>query len=161
MLKALVELSRGNAGLVRKMVAEVPEGRMCHQPVNLPNHPAWQVGHLTSVRVAVSRGLGKPIDIDEAWLKRFARGSVPVADAAAYPGKEELMATFVRAQEHLEGVLAGLDEAVLDGPNPVERLRERLPTVRHFVTFVLMVHDGIHVGQLADWRRTEGLPGVM
>lgn len=161
MLKALVELSRGNARLVRKMVEDVPAERMCYQPLNLPNHPAWQVGHLTSVRVSVARGLGRPVDIDEAWLKRFARGSVPVADPGAYPGKEELMGTFVRAQEHLEGVLAGLDEAALDGPNPVERLRERLPTVRHFVTFVLMVHDGMHVGQLADWRRAEGLPGVL
>lgn len=161
MLDMLLEISRGNAGLLRKMVADVPEGRMCHQPANLPNHPAWQVGHLTFVRAAVARVVGRPGDIDPAWLARFERGTTPGGDAAAYPGKEELMAVFGRAQEQMEAALRGVSDEVLDGPNPIERVRERLPTVRHFVTYLLTVHDGFHAGQIASWRKAEGLPGVM
>ena len=105
--------------------------------------------------------MGRPVDISEEWLARFLPRTTPVGDAGAYPKKEELVAMFMRAQEHLERVLPEVAEEVLDAVNPIERVRDRMPTVRHMAVYLMTAHDGFHMGQIADWRRAEGLPGVM
>lgn len=162
MLKLIAELTCGNAALLKKGVADVRDDRMCHQHVNLPNHPLWTVGHLTMVRINVAALLGKPTDIvDKAWLKRFDPGSTPTCDAAAYPSKAELLSVFDQAQANLDAALLATNESALAAPNPMERLRDRFPTLGHFALTLVTMHDGLHIGQLSDWRRAEGLPRLI
>jgi hypothetical protein len=162
MLKLISEVTRGNAAMLRKGVADVRDERMCHQHVNLPNHPAWTVGHLTMVRVNVAGLLGKPTEVvDKDWLARFNPGSTPACDAAAYPTKADLLRIFDAAQANLEAALLATNETALAGPHPLERLRDRFPTLGHLALTLVTTHDGLHIGQLTDWRRAEGLPRLL
>jgi uncharacterized damage-inducible protein DinB len=162
MLKLISDMTAWNAALVRRGVEDVAEARMCHQHVNLPNHPAWQVGHLAAVRASVAGMLGRPFTaVDGAWLKRFAPGSVPSGDAAAYPKKAELLDVFAKAQDNLAAALIAADERTLAAPNPIEPLRAAMPTLGQLALTLTTTHDGMHVGQLSDWRRAEGLPRLL
>src|SRR5580765_376834 len=161
MKEMLLAINKVNAGFLHRLTDDIPAAKFCFQPVNLPNHPAWQVGHLTMVRSGAARMLGRPTDISDQWIEPFKRGSTPVADPSQYPTKEELLATFDRAQAHLAGVLQETDFATLDRPHSLEFMLKAHPTLRQLLTNMLTTHDGLHFGQLSDWRRANGLPRVI
>jgi hypothetical protein len=72
-----------------------------------------------------------------------------------------MLALFMRTHEHLVGALRQANDAALDEPNPNERLVPFFPTKRHFLWNVLTMHDGMHLGQIGDFRRVLGLPRVL
>lgn len=160
MLQTVIDVIEGNLGFLEKMVADVPAERMCHQPPGLPNHPAWQVGHLTVVRSGMARMLGASADVPEAWQALFGPGSTPSSDTTKYPAKDELLATLRRAHRVVVDAFKAADPAKLAAPHGVERLNALGPTLGHVVVTALTAHDGLHVGQLSDWRRVMGLPRV-
>ena len=143
---------------LREQVADVSAAAMVAQPGGVVNHPAWVVGHLAVTCQMLGEVAGVRPWLPEEWGRRFGTGSVPVADAAAYPAKEELLATLADAQARLTRAVEELDDAQLDAPFPDPAYRDVFPTVRHALTQVMVGHAAFHVGQVAVWRKAMGLP---
>ena len=68
---------------------------------------------------------------------------------------------FERAHRASCDAVAKVTPAALDQPPPLERLRGRFPTMRHFAAGMLTIHDAMHLGQFSVWRRATGLPRVI
>ena len=147
-------------GYLREQVEDLSREEMVRQPAGVPNHPAWTVGHLVFIAQAIGAVAGLEPWLDEAWAKTFGPGSAPVDDAAAYPGKREMLAALADAEAKLLYAVRGLGDAALDQPFPDPAYLEVFPTVRHAFTQVLVGHTSFHVGQIAVWRRAMGLPGM-
>ncbi len=43
----------------------------------------------------------------------------------------------------------------------IEPLKGVFATLGHLVVGGLIMHEGLHLGQLTDWRRAHGLPRLM
>ena len=160
-MQIVLDVSAANAGLFRRMLADVAPDDMCRQPNGIVNHAAWQIGHVTFVRGAMVRVLGGNVDVPADWAGLFAPGTAPTADATRYPSKEELLAAFERAQQRVCDTLAEAGTDKLEQPTPIEGVRVTFPTVRTLVAGMLTTHDGLHLGQLSVWRRVQGLPRVI
>jgi hypothetical protein len=162
MFESLSRVVAFNTQLMERMIGDIPAERMCEQPPGLPNHPAWILGHLAFVRFALLKQLGvRNTDFREGWMPLFGRGSTPCSEDNKYPGKEELWDTFKRLQKvAMEHVLA-LTPEQLAQPHSIDSLKEPFPTVGDLLMQMLTAHDGLHIGQLSDWRRTLGFPRLM
>ena len=143
---------------LREQVADVPAADMAAQPGGVTNHPAWVVGHLTHSCELLAEVLGVPNWLPRDWANRYGTGSVPVADAAAYPPKDQALAALRDAQERVTAAVERQDESALDTQFPDPLLRDVFPTVRHALTQVMVGHTAMHVGQLTVWRRAMRLP---
>ena len=145
---------------LRDQVADVPAAGMVAQPKGIVNHPAWLIGHLTYACQLLGGAVGLAPWLPEDWGRRFATGTVPVADAGAYKSKEDALAILRDAQSRITRAVQGLDDARLDEAFPDPSYRDVFPTIRHALTQVLVGHTASHVGQLSVWRKAMGLPGV-
>lgn len=121
--------------------------------------PAWIMGHLGFVanRILAMCGGEPKIDI-EKWQPLFGGGSKPTgeADKASYPAWEDLKNTWRKGHADLAAIAPNVTEEQLGQPNPNERMKDALPTVEDFLSFVLTGHDAMHLGQLSTWRRVQG-----
>jgi len=90
--------------------------------------------------------------------KTLGLGSTPSTNRADYPSKEKLLQLLNETHERLYQLIAAADESQLDAPTPFPRLAAGLPTIREALTFILVGHVGVHLGQLSTWRRMIGLP---
>jgi len=158
MIEALLDYYAKNLAYTRHLLADVHTEQAARQPAEGVNHPLWIVGHLamTSDRVAGKNLLGLAPQLPDSWSELFGPRSVPVDDFGRYPPLNDLVTA-------LQGVHGAVDEAVralgagaLDQPTPFERFRERLPTLGHSLTHVLVGHENLHLGQLSTWRRVYG-----
>ena len=86
--------------------------------------------------------------------------SQPKADASEYPDKPELLAAWNAGHEKIADLLGDADDAAITREMPVERWREKFPTIGHVLGYLLIHHEGFHLGQLSAWRRVSGLPSV-
>lgn len=154
-----IKVYRFQAGYAEGLLAELDADQattlICEGGVN----PAWIIGHLGFVANAVPAMLGGTpvIDVD-AWKPLFGGGSEATTDASAYPSWDELLKVFRDSHDLFTATAAGLSAEQLAGPNPNERMREALPAVQDFVSFVLTGHVAMHLGQLSTWRRIQGKP---
>lgn len=142
-------------GLLAGLEADRATKLICDGGVN----PAWIIGHLGFVanRVATMLGGESKIDLD-AWQPLFGGGSTPTADASAYPAWDELLAVWRAGEKQLSELAPKASAELLGQPNPNERMKEALPTMQDFLSFVLAGHPAMHLGQLSTWRRVQGQP---
>jgi hypothetical protein len=143
---------------LRQQVADVAPPDMIAQPNGVMNHPAWVIGHLTNACQMLGRSIGLPKWLPKDFGKRFGYGSMPVADAALYPKKEEALDMLRDAQDRFTQAVDLLNDSQLDQPFPVESYLYVFPTIRHALTQVLVGHTAYHVGQIGVWRKAMGLP---
>lgn len=142
-------------GLLKDLDASKASELICDGGVS----PAWIIGHLALVSNHVAAMLGGSPKVDtEVWGPLFGGGSVATADAAGYPAWDELLAAFREGHSLITAAVAGATDEQLAQPNPVDMLREGLPTMHDFVSFVLSSHVALHLGQLSTWRRVQGQP---
>ena len=122
-------------------------------------NPAWIIGHLGFVanRVLAMCG-GQPKVDTEAWKPLFGGGSKPTADASAYPSWDELLKVWRQGHTDVAALAPSVTADALGQPNPNERMKEALPTIEDFLSFVLTGHEAMHLGQLSTWRRIQGQP---
>ena len=143
-----------------KLVADIPEERMCEQPAPGMNHAAWVLGHLTYVADSMIGVFDQKPAMSHEWKTLFNLASKPFADRAAYPSKAELLAAYEKAYARLSAVVAEASEETLAREFPNPKLRGSLPTIGIAMLHVLGSHHGLHLGQLSAWRRAMGLPPV-
>lgn len=162
MLASLSRVTAFNIKLLERMIGDIPADQMCQQPPGLPNHPAWTLGHLALVRFGMIKQMGgETSDFPEQWIALFGRGSTPCADVEQYPAKDELWSAVVRLHETTMKCLETLSPEQLERPHSIESLKEPFPTLGDLLVQMLTSHDGLHVGQLSDWRRALGYPRLM
>lgn len=161
MISSVLLAYERNLDYARRLTADIPAERLAEQPAPGMNHPAWVLGHLaaTADLAASLVGMTEPILAPELAPK-FGHGSQPVADPAAYPGRDELIAALERNHDRLAGAVAALSAEDFARPMPIERMRGRFPTVGDALVFLMTAHEAIHLGQLSAWRRALGLPSV-
>jgi uncharacterized damage-inducible protein DinB len=138
-------------------LAQIDDADLARQPVADGNHPAWILGHLAVTSESLLKLMGQIVATTAEDQAKFARGSKPVAERAAYPSKEELLARLTAAHAAVAATLSEAAAEVFSRPNPlpIPQLKS-LPTVGNLCMHVLTTHEAFHLGQLSAWRRAMG-----
>ncbi len=158
-IESLLSAWQRNGDYGRKLIADLTQAQMIVQPAPATNHPAWVMSHLIAYH-GVLLALLQEKTPDDPLNHRFGMKSKPEADASLYAGKDELLAAWVKNHEDIATALAGADESLFDQPMPIERWRKPFPKIGSVLAYVMIAHEGIHLGQLSTWRRVQGLPAV-
>ena len=134
---------------------------MADQPKGLPNHPAWTLGHLAYTCDFGASVLGMEKSFSEKWMELYQRGSTPLADRQRYLSKKELMEMLEQQHKKLSVAIGNTDPKMLAEPPADENLRQRFANRGGFIFFLMTAHMGMHIGQLADWRRAMGMDRIV
>ncbi len=124
------------------------------QPAGHVNHLLWTYGHLAATAGwALSVITGEKGAVPEAYDKLFGMGSVPVADAGAYPSFAEVKGYFDSSYDKVVAAVskmtdAQLSEAVDTGGFASDKAD---------LVAKLGWHEGWHVGQVVALRRALGI----
>lgn len=128
-------------------------------PAGCPTHLAWQVGHVAMAEYGLClyrQRDRQPIDMElmpSGFLKRFGRGSVPLADPAKYPALGEIREIFDRIHSQVLKEAPGFTEEQLR--QPVEPPYAIEPTKLGALWFCSH-HELLHAGQIGLVRRLLG-----
>jgi DinB superfamily len=117
-------------------------------------HPLWVLGHLALIEGSIPAILKGEENPAAKWSAQFGQGSVPVADAAAYPPFAEVREKYRQLRERNLALLRSLSEDDLDKPTqapPKGREREFATYGRSFMTLAL--HQMLHRSHITDARR--------
>ena len=141
----------------QKLVADLSDADMVSQPVAgvVMNHPAWTLGHLSPYPPVLSAIL-KGEEFVDPLNSKYGRGTKPVGDVGAYPAKAALVAEYLAGHDLLARTIESVDAAVMAKPIPLARWKERFPRVGDAVLYLMLSHEGAHLGQLSAWRRAGG-----
>jgi hypothetical protein len=144
------------------LAADIPADRFAEKPAPTMNNPAWVYGHLIIYpnRVGALIGEGDLIELPGTYEGLFAPGTPCEDDASKYPGKDELMRLYSDGYAKAAAAVRDADPQTFAQEMPIERMRERFPTVGTGVAFLLNNHLMMHLGQISSWRRAIGLPSV-
>lgn len=150
-----------NVGYAKKLVADIPEEKMCLQPAPGMNHAAWQLGHLAFVFDSMIKVFSVKGTMSAEWYELFKAGSQPHSDRSKYPAKDALLREYEQNFRRLVDAVASAAPETFDREFPNPKLRTMLPTIGVAMVHVLTTHQGIHLGQLSAWRRALGMPSVL
>ncbi|MDI6783704.1 MAG: DinB family protein [bacterium] len=142
----------------RRLVSDLTEDQMVAQPTNLPNHPAWTIGHIIYSAQMIGGEIGIQPWLTPDWVELFRTGSIPKSDISIYPEKKILLDALNDAENRINQRLFEITESDLAQPLPDERYRIIFPTTGHAVLHILTVHIAHHIGQMVAWRRAMQLP---
>ena len=148
-----------NLNYARRLLADVPEERMAHQPAVNMNHPAWLFSHLNLYHpVMVAMLQGTPFEDPKGH--KFGMQSKPEQDAGLYLSKAELLYQYEQGHEDVKLALRTGGQMALEATTPLERWRGQMPQVGIVLGYLMLVHESTHLGQLSMWRRVQGMPSV-
>lgn len=155
---------KANLVIGQKLAAAVDAADMVAQPAAGVNHPAWILRHLSAYHPVLLDLLAGDTPEDPK-THRFGMESSPIADAAEYGPWDAVVGDYLDGGAKVLAAveaLAGDDQAhaTLTRPMPVPRWAEKFPQVGSIMSYLLIHHEGFHLGQLSAWRRVRGLPGV-
>ena len=144
-----------------KLVADLSDDDMIAQPVAgvVMNHPAWVYGHC-GIYPPVLAAMLEGKAFEDPIKHRYGRDSRPTANRADYPSKDVIVAEFLKGHDRLAEVLSKADPAVMARAIPLERWKQRFPTIGDAVAHLMLEHEAGHLGQVSAWRRAGGRPAV-
>jgi hypothetical protein len=157
MFETECNVNRFLLGYAHMLVDEIADERLCEQPSPGVNHPAWILGHLAYSGDGAVGVLGGQKLLAGDWMKKFGAGSRPSSLRAEYPSKAELLQILQERFATARDLAAAASPEKVALPNPNARLKDKLPTVRDAVAFLMSGHLALHLGQLSTWRRLIGL----
>ena len=156
MVPELVHTFETTVKFLEQSVADLSEQQMVEQPIGVPNHGTWTLGHIIYSCQGIAAELGAEQWLPDDWESAFGYGSTPLSDLQRYPSKLELLTHLADATSRLRQTLLTADESVLGQSLP----DDTLPTMGHLLLQVVVAHTAYHAGQLAVWRRAIGKPSV-
>ena len=126
------------------------------------NHPAFILGHLTLYPIRVVGQLGADVSSvtpTESFQKVFSHEATCVddPDRSTYPALDEIVSVFNSGYSTAIELLESTADEAFFVDNPIERLRERFPTMGSAHGFYVGGHMMMHLGQLSAWRRAMGM----
>ena len=147
-----------NAEYAERLVADLTEAQMIHQPGEGMNHPAWILSHLNAYHpVLLAMLTGQTFEDPKGHP--FGMQSKPESDASLYASKDQLLADFNKGHVEVREALNAAGES-LAGPMTLERWKGPFPTIGSALGYLMVFHESTHLGQLSAWRRVQGLPSV-
>lgn len=166
----LAEAVLNSGTLLKRYLAGFDDSNRCFQTLDLPNHPAWTLGHLAITMVRAQEKLGGPGpdpdrfvtgdgtrgDAQKFDTESVSFGSTPVADPAKYPTFDRCVEIFDRACEDLARTIRSTPDDKLAGM--VQWGSAQIPG--YAAALRMVFHNGTHTGQLADLRRALRLKSV-
>jgi uncharacterized damage-inducible protein DinB len=160
MLDHVLRAASANVDYAKRLVADIPDDKMCAQPIAGMNHAAWVLGHLAYVFDSMIGVFDEKPVMSAEWKELFNLSSKPLADRAKYPSKAALFEAYEKSYQRIVNAVKAASPKSLarDFPNP--RVRSTLPTVGMAMVHILTSHQGVHLGQLSAWRRAQGLPAA-
>lgn len=150
-----------NLEFAKRLVEDIADEDMAHQPPGIPNHPAWTLGHLVIGSSFAAMMLGQQPPQQEGWMELFGRKSEPTSDRSRYPSKSDLLGALEAIHAQVAAACEQAGDEQLDQPVPDEEFRQLMPTVRDGLVFLMTAHEATHLGQLAVWRRATGRAAVL
>ncbi len=165
-LKPIVNQYDFNLDYAKKLVEDLNEDQMTAVPSNgLDNHPAFTIGHLASGSALIAEDLGAKFIMPDNWVDLFLRRGPgdprkPDADKNKYPSKELLINELELQHNKVKDLLKNVDENKLN-ENIKWRFNSYMPSLLDIIYFMCVNHEAMHLGQLAAWRRTMGLPSAL
>lgn len=152
-----------------RYLAGFDESNRTRQAPSLPNHAAWVLGHcaLTMHRVAEKLDAGPLPSGDfiasatQGDASRFATesvsfGSTPTDQPSHFPSLERSKAIYVAAIERLMAAVRAASDAKLQEVIPWGPVQ--LPLYQAAIRMAM--HNGMHIGQLANLRRALGFKSI-
>jgi len=131
-------------------------------PVTFPtpkggNHPLWVLGHtvLAEAGLVAAFILGEENPLAK-WDSLFGKDSVPEADAAGYPGMDELVSEWERVRARTLDVLGSFSDADLAKPSKAPPELARMFATIADCFSMISLHAVFHAGEVADARRALG-----
>lgn len=165
-----VEMTKG---LAARYFVGFDESNRTRQAPGLPNHFAWNLGHLGLTMHRIAGMLdGKAIpeadfltgghasgggNAERFAVESVAFGSAPVDAPGEYPSIARCVAVFNNAVDRLAAALRGASDTDLERTVPWGAGESTLWELGLRMVF----HNGDHVGEIADLRRALGFKRVM
>jgi hypothetical protein len=144
-----------------RLMADITQSEMEHQPSPGVNPPAWILGHLAICTDYALQLLGQSTRLPASWHAEFAPGSSPLPKRPPYPSREKLLAALREGHAEVVAALPNADPQALAAPNPLADfpfLQQTLPTMGDLLAHLLSTHEATHLGHLSNWRRQMGRP---
>ncbi len=140
------------------LVSDLRDEQMCQQSSPGENHPAWTLGHLfmgDCLLLMLLQTANAP-QMPAGWLELYGPGQPTSGDPSQYRKKEEYISMLIESDKYRQMAIQALAAADLARPTPDPRFAKVQPTVGHLLHYLLF-HEGNHGGQLAAWRKRQGL----
>jgi hypothetical protein len=154
-VQLLLDIYAQTHGYIEQAVASIPDERMAEQHGACINHPAWTLAHLNCAENFLLMLLDEP-SVSQDTYAAFGPGSIPLADRAKYPGKQQLAADAATIRAKVIAAVNAKAATYFDQPSP-EKLRSFAPTRGNIVAYLLAAHGSYHLAQIAQWKRGAGL----
>jgi hypothetical protein len=139
-----------------------PLAKIKDAPMTFPTgkggcHPLWVMGHLAVIEGMTHQILAGGENPVKNWAPLFGQETITTADAAYYPGIDEVCAQYTQLREKNLKLLDSLSESDLDRPTTWQPKGVE----EHFATYgkallTLALHQAFHRGQLTDAIRSAG-----
>ena len=142
-----------------RLLEDIPEDKLLHQPVPSGNHALWVMGHLAYADDTFATfydGGGTRLPPEHAKL--FGMGSRPTADPAAYPPPAQVRERFAATRQRILDAAEAAGAALLDEPLP-EDFQSFAPDKLGMLLSIAW-HEGLHAGQLTTIRRSLGIDPI-
>lgn len=151
----LLEFSRW---YTNNLLKGIPEDRYTHQVGPTANHIVWVMGHLAATDAWVASEVGaEKVRVPEAITKAFGGGSKPLA--TGNPPAADVKHAFESARAALLDWFKTAPDSALTAD-----LKERTGGFTSDpidAMFKIAWHEGFHSGQIAEVRKSLGLPPSM
>jgi uncharacterized damage-inducible protein DinB len=163
LVSGLVHGLEKNHGYALALVAGIDDEQLVAQPFGdgrkPMNHAAWVLSHLGVYRpiiAALVRGEVFPDPHDHVYGMK----SVPLPDRSAYGSLEEMRQRLEAGKLAVVAALESATDEAWSAPVTLARWQPRWSSVGMAVSFLLLCHENMHLGQLSAWRRAMGMAAV-
>lgn len=150
-----------NHQYLHMLVDELTDEQFIQMQPGWPNHPAWQIGHITLTLVGQQKLIDPSVEADEELSKLFGMNTEPATEAGIYLSKSELLARLDAEQSKSADLFQKIDPERFNDATDHPFLSRIMPTLGQALTFLMVTHYGVHTGQLSAWRRSAELPRVV
>lgn len=160
-------------GLLNRYLSGFGDPTHVRQTPDLPNHVAWQLGHLALTMHKVGGMLdGKPLptgdfltgdgtkgsrDVGKFDTEAVSFGSRPEERYDRFPTLPRCVEIYDQACERLAHAVRSVPDAKLDEPLPWG-MGQQMPA--GVLVQRMIFHNGFHCGQIADLRRALGFRSI-
>lgn len=168
----LAELIASNKTFMNRYLKGFNDSNYTRQAPNMPNHVAWNLGHLALTMHRVAEKLdAKPLPASDFFpqgtpngdTQRFSPesvgfGSAPADDPLLYPSYARSLQVFENACDRLAAAARSASDQQLTSETPWGAPGMTSPI--YLLIARMAFHNGFHCGQISDLRRAFALGSI-
>lgn len=164
--QSLIHSLRFNLKYAEELIRDIPENILSENAgPGLENHAIFTLGHLVTALGLTIKYLNGTYDISPEWDDLFRRKGpgdprLPESDLQKYPTSSELLKVLTDKTNQLNLLIEHLPDEELKKP-VVWRFASHFPTLGDLLSFMIVSHTSMHLGQLAAWRRAKGFSSAL